>query len=122
MSSKQFKGENGQVNQLEIVQIEWTKDAHGQFQMKEIPGTEETIDADLVLLAMGFVHPIHEGLVSELGLDLDARGNIKTDIQGKTSNSKIFCCGDATTGASLVVRALDSGRKTAYSIHKYLRK
>jgi glutamate synthase (NADPH/NADH) small chain len=120
LSSKQFKGENGQVNQLEIVQIEWTRDAQGQFQMKEIPGTEETINADLVLLAMGFVHPIHEGLVNELDLDLDARGNIKTDAKDQTSNSKIFCCGDATTGASLVVRALDSGRKTAHSIHKYL--
>ena len=120
LSTKQFKGENGSVSQLEIVQIEWTKDAQGRFQMKEIPGTEESIHADLVLLAMGFVHPIHEGLVTELGLELDARGNIKTNLQGQTSNSKVFCCGDATTGASLIVRALDSGRKTAHSIHKQL--
>jgi len=120
ISSKEFKGENGELKALEICQIEWSRDKNGQYSMTEIPGSEETIDADLVLLAMGFVHPIHEGLVNELGIDLDPKGNIKTNASGQTSNAKIFCSGDATSGASLVVRAIDSGRKTALSIHKFL--
>ena len=120
LSSKQLSGDDGHVNKLTICQIEWTKDDNGKFQMNEVPGSEETIDADLVLLAMGFVHPVHEGLVKELEIELDARGNIKTDTKGQTSNSKIFCSGDATSGASLVVRALDHGRKTALAIHQYL--
>nr|WP_320119639.1 glutamate synthase subunit beta [uncultured Marinifilum sp.] len=122
ISSKEFEGENGVVKNLKISQIEWTKDENGKFQMNEILGTEEIIEADLVLLAMGFVHPVHEGLVNELGVELDERGNIKTNENGQTSNSKIFCSGDATTGASLVVRALDNGRKTAASMHKFLKK
>jgi glutamate synthase (NADPH/NADH) small chain len=121
LTSKEIEGEEGSVKRLKISQIEWTKDENGQFKMNDVPGTEETIDADLILLAMGFVHPMHEGLVNELGLELDARGNIKTDAKGQTSNSKIFCSGDAATGASLVVRALNSGRETARSIHEYLK-
>ncbi|WP_421919317.1 glutamate synthase subunit beta [Marinifilum sp.] len=120
LSSKEFKGKNGSVKELRIVQVEWKKNSNGQYQMEEIAGSEETLSADLVLLAMGFVHPVHEGLVNELDVELDSRGNIKTDINGQTSNKEVYCCGDATTGASLVVRALDSGRKTAYSIHKHL--
>jgi glutamate synthase (NADPH/NADH) small chain len=122
LSSKQFNGVDGNVSELEIVQVEWKRDSQAEFKMKEVPGSEEKIEADLVLLAMGFVHPIHEGLVTELGLELDPRGNIKTNKQGQTSNPKVFCCGDATSGASLVVRAIDSGRKTASSIHKQLMK
>lgn len=122
ISSKEFKEENGELKGLAVCQVEWSRDQNGQFKMTEIPGSEETIEADLVLLAMGFVHPIHEGLVKELGLDLDPKGNIKTKSNGQTSNTKIFCSGDATSGASLVVRAIDSGRKTALSIHQFLEK
>jgi len=122
ISSKEFKGENGELKGLVVCQIEWSRDKNGQFKMTEIPGSEEIIEADLVLLAMGFVHPVHEGLVKELGLDLDPKGNIKTNNNGQTSNAKIFCSGDATSGASLVVRAIDSGRKTALSIHQFLEK
>jgi len=122
ISSKEFKEENGELKGLAVCQVEWSRDQNGQFKMTEIPGSEETIVADLVLLAMGFVHPIHEGLVKELGLDLDPKGNIKTNSNGQTSNAKIFCSGDATSGASLVVRAIDSGRKTALSIHQFLEK
>ncbi|RUT79816.1 glutamate synthase subunit beta [Ancylomarina longa] len=120
ISSKKFEGTDGKVEKVDICQIEWTKDANGQFKMNEIPNTQETIEADLVLLAMGFVHPVHEGLVKSLDLELDARGNIKTSDTGQTSNPKIFCVGDATTGASLVVRALSNGRDTAQSIHQFL--
>ncbi|MPQ47012.1 glutamate synthase small subunit [Marinifilum sp. N1E240] len=122
ISSKEFKGENGELKGLVVCQIEWSRDKNGQFKMTEIPGSEEIIETDLVLLAMGFVHPVHEGLVKELGLDLDPKGNIKTKSNGQTSNTKIFCSGDATSGASLVVRAIDSGRKTALSIHQFLEK
>lgn len=120
LNSKEVLGQDGKATQLKIVQIEWLQDENGKFQMKEIPETEETIEADLVLLAMGFVHPVHEGLINELQLDLDERGNIKTDSKGCTSNPKIFCSGDAASGASLVVRAINSGRQTAFSIHKFL--
>ena len=121
ISSKELEGENGEVKRLKICQIEWIS-SNGKFEMKEIPGSEETIEAELVLLAMGFVHPVHEGLVNELGLELDERGNIKTDAKGRTSNAKIFCSGDATSGASLVVRAINSGRQTARAIHQFLNK
>lgn len=120
LSSKELIGDNEDVQKLKICQIEWSKDDKGKFKMNEVEGSEEIIDAELVLLAMGFVHPVHEGLVNELSLELDARGNIKTNIKGQTSNSKIFCTGDATSGASLVVRALDHGRKTALAIHQFL--
>ena len=69
---------------------------------------------------MGFVHAVHEGLVSELKLDLDTRGNIKINENGQTSNPKVFAAGDSVSGASLVVRAIFSGRVAAQRINKYL--
>ena len=88
--------------------------------MVERPGTEKTVDADLVLLSMGFVHPIHEGLADDLKLEYDASGNVKVDDKMRTSNQKVFAAGDAATGASLVVRAIDSGRNAATHIDRYL--
>jgi glutamate synthase (NADPH/NADH) small chain len=81
-------------------------------------GKTETIKADLVFLALGFVHPVHEGLVTELGLSLDARGNIATDKSSTSNVAKVFAAGDAAIGASLVVRAIALGRKVAEDIHK----
>ena len=77
----------------------------------------EVIKADIVLLAMGFVHPVHEGLLEELAVEFDARGNVAT--KGNTSSvNKVFAAGDAATGASLVVRAMASGRAAASSYYK----
>ena len=120
VNSKAFEGVDGKLVGLTVSQVEWKKDENGKFNMHEIPGTQVQLDADIILLALGFVHPVHEGLVQELKVELDERGNIRTNENAQTSNAKIFCCGDAATGASLVVRAIDSGRETAESIHNYL--
>ena len=86
--------------------------------MEEIPNTEFKLDADLVLLAIGFVHPEHEGLINNLGIELDARGNVKTDDNYRTSNDKIFAAGDMRSGQSLIVKAINEGSViTSYSIH-----
>jgi glutamate synthase (NADPH/NADH) small chain len=88
---------------------------------KPIPGTELDLKADLVLLAMGFVSPVHEGMIQELGLDLDARGNVKANTDDyRTSNPKIFAAGDMRRGQSLVVWAIREGRQAAHAVDKFL--
>lgn len=120
LSTKRFIGDNGWVKRAELVEVEWNKDANGRWVMTEKPDSAFTVDCELVLLCMGFVSPVHEGLVNDLGVELDARGNIKVDADGQTSVPGVFAAGDAATGASLVVRALARGRETARGIHKYL--
>ena len=83
-------------------------------------GKTETIKADLVFLALGFIHPVHEGLLTELGVAYDSRGNVAINKENQSSVSKVFAAGDAAMGASLVVRAIASGRKAAEDIHQYL--
>ena len=78
--------------------------------MNEVPGTNEIIDVDLVLLAMGFTQPVHIGLLDNLGLEYDQRGNVKVDEKKQTSVEKIFAAGDAEKGASLVVHAIEAGK------------
>ncbi|MCL4482625.1 MAG: glutamate synthase subunit beta [Bacteroidetes bacterium] len=120
LNTRRFIGENGVLKGVEVVRVEWTKN-NGQFAMREIPGTEEVIEADLVLLALGFVSPVHEGLLDRLQVEYDARGNVKaTDFA--TSIEKIFVAGDATRGASLVVHAIRSGRDAALKIHEFVSK
>lgn len=114
-----FKGENGKLTEVLVEEVEWTKDETGRFNMKST-GKTETIKADLVFLALGFVHPVQEGLLTELGVKFDARGNVATDIENRSSIAKVFATGDAAMGASLVVRAIASGRKVAENIHKML--
>lgn len=118
--TKKFTGENGHVKQAEIVDVEWVKKSNGCMEMREVPGTLRSIDADLVLLSMGFVHAVHEGLLSDLGMEYDDRGNIKTNGRYKTTKAKVFAAGDAMTGASLIVTAIASGRKAAAEILEYL--
>ena len=122
LSTRKFIGENGWVKKAEVVEVTWEKDAGGRMVMKEIPGTVRMINANLVLLSLGFVHPIHEGLVKELGLELDERGNLKTDKKHKTGKAKVFATGDAVSGASLVVRAIAAGRSAAADIMEFLSK
>jgi len=115
----EFKGNNGQLEEVVVEKVEWKKDESGRFTM--IPtGKTEIIKADLVFLALGFVHPVHEGLLTELGVNLDARGNVAVDRQNQSSVAKVFAAGDAAVGASLVVRAIASGRNVAEDIHKKL--
>ena len=120
LNTKRFIGENGQLKQVELVEVEWNKDEKGQWQMSEKPETAEIMDVDLVLLSMGFVSPVHEGIVNEFGLELDPRGNIKVDGKYQTSKAKVFAAGDASNGASLVVTAIAKGREAAEQVHEFL--
>lgn len=120
LSTRKFLGEMERITGLELVQVEWEKNEKGQWQMKEIPGTEEIVEADMILLAMGFVHPVQEGIIDVLNLKVNTRKNILTDNQFTTSHEKIFAAGDARNGASLVVTAIYSGRQAAAAMHQYL--
>jgi glutamate synthase (NADPH) small chain len=120
LSTVKFIGSDNKVSGVEVEEVEWKK-INGRYKMEEIPGTRRIIEADLVLLAMGFVHPVLEGLLSELELDLDLRRNVKVDEKNMTSHPKVFAAGDAISGASLVVNAIASGRRVANEIDKYLR-
>ena len=116
--TRQFQGSQGALGQLDCCEVEWTKNSDG-WKIKELPGTEFTLEADLAILAMGFVHVAHEGLVKNLGLQLDGRGNIAVnDFQ--TSEPWVFAAGDSASGASLVVNSIDSGRKAAAAINRRL--
>ena len=88
--------------------------------MDPVPESSTLIESDLILLAMGFVHPVHEGLLSELGVELNTRKNLAVDINMGTSLDKVFATGDAVNGATLVVTAIASGRKAAKKIDEYL--
>jgi glutamate synthase (NADPH/NADH) small chain len=89
--------------------------------MKEVPGSEFELKADLVLLAMGFVHPLHDGLLKGLGVKLDGRGNVEANVANyKTSVQKVFAAGDMRRGQSLVVWAIREGRQAARAVDEYL--
>lgn len=120
--SKQFVGKNGKVTGIDVVKVAWETDNNGRpCNMKEVLKSEFHIDADLVLLAMGFTGPMQqEGPVEQLNLKLDGRGNIAVNEDGMTSEKGVFAAGDAASGASLVVRAMISGRELANSIDKFL--
>jgi len=108
-----FAGANGLVNTLHCV--------HVDEKMKPVPGSEFEVAADLVLLAMGFVHPVHEGLVKDLGLTLDQRGNVNASTDDyRTSIGKVFAAGDLRRGQSLVVWAIREGRQAAHAVDKFL--
>lgn len=119
LASKRFIGNKGKLTGVEVVEVEWTKDESGRFAMKET-GKPEIIPADLVLLSMGFTQPVHEGLLDDLGVKYDARGNVEAVKPNESSTAKVFVAGDVTTGASLVVRAMYSGRKAAEAVENYL--
>jgi NAD(P)H-dependent glutamate synthase small subunit len=116
--TKSFLGVETKVAALQGCEVEWAKTA-ASWKLKEIAGTEFTLKADLVLLAMGFVHVLHEGLVNDLDLGLDDNGNVVVN-KYQTSRPWVFAAGDTITGASLVVRAIDSGRQAAAAIDKWL--
>jgi glutamate synthase (NADPH/NADH) small chain len=112
--TKSFDVENAQIKKLNCVRVEWSIDAAtGRRKMQEIPGSEFSLEADLVLLALGFLHPEQDTVVKDLGLELDERGNIKADSNFQTSNKKVFAAGDARKGQSLVVWAIREGREAA---------
>ena len=117
VSTKRLTGSNGKVEKLVAARVEWKKDAGGQMRMQEMPGSEFEMRADLVLLAMGFVSPVHGGPMEELGLERDQRGNVKADTDDyRTSNPKVFAAGDMRRGQSLVVWAIREGRQCARAV------
>jgi glutamate synthase (NADPH/NADH) small chain len=119
LTTNKFIGENGTLKAVEIEEVEWIPAAGGRSEMKAT-GKKEVWDVDLVFLALGFVHPTQDGIIKELALQIDNRKNIAVDDKGLTSVKKVFACGDAASGASLVVRAMASGRRTANAIHQLL--
>ncbi len=120
LSTRKFLGEMRAITGLELVEVEWIRDDSGRMTMKEIPGTEKIIEAELVLLSLGFLNPIQEGIIEKLELKVSNRKNIVTDSRFMTSHPKVFAAGDARNGASLVVTAIYSGRQAAENIHEFL--
>lgn len=121
VGTKRVIGENGKVTALECVRLEWAPTPDGRQQMREVPGSEFQLKADLVFLAMGFVGPRTEGAVEQSGAELDARGNVKANVNDyRTSEPSIFTCGDMRRGQSLVVWAIREGRQCARAIDEHL--
>ena len=119
--TKSFEGKDGEVSKLNCIKVEWIKSDGGRMKMSEIKGSEFSFEADLVLLAMGFVHPIHEGLIKQLGVKLTQVGNLEAnDTKYQTSVNKFFAAGDSRRGQSLVVWAIKEGRQCARSIDEFL--
>jgi glutamate synthase (NADPH/NADH) small chain len=122
IQTREFVGEGGHVRKLRCDRLEWSEpDAAGRRTFREIPGSGFDLQADLVLLAMGFVHVEHGPLVRDLGVAVDPRGNIVADGNLMTTVPGVFGAGDAVSGASLVVRAIDTGRRAAEGADRYLR-
>ena len=125
IATKEFVGdEQGNLRALKIVDLEWKSTDDGRpSNFAEVPGSERLIPCELALLAMGFVHPQHEGLLDELGTELDERGNVKANEKTYQTNiSKIFTAGDMRRGQSLVVWAIAEGRECASSVISFLKK
>jgi glutamate synthase (NADPH/NADH) small chain len=120
LTARSFAGADGHVREVELVRVEWTPSGNGgPPRPEEVPGSAFTIEADLVLLAMGFVHVEHSKLVTDLGLGLDGRGNIEVSNYA-TSAAGVYSAGDAHTGATLIVTAAHHGREAAKAIDDFL--
>ena len=125
VTTKEFlKDGEGRLRALRCALVRWDKDDQGRWQMSEVEGSEFEMKADLVTLAMGFVHPVHEGLLSDLAVELDGRGNVLGSTDGadayKTSIEGVFSAGDMRRGQSLVVWAIREGRQCARAVDEFL--
>ncbi len=121
VTTKRFIGENDKVTGIVCARVDWSQDENGQWKMTEIEGSEFTLKADVVFLAMGFVHPVHEGMLEELAVAKDVRGNVSANVENyKTSLDKVFSAGDMRRGQSLVVWAIREGRQCAASVDEFL--
>jgi glutamate synthase (NADPH/NADH) small chain len=121
VSTRRFSGTDGRISRLHAIRVEMKTDAAGRTQFVEMPGTEFDLDADLVLLAMGFTGPVKEGMLTDLGVKLDPRGNVAVDENQMTSVEGVFAAGDMKRGASLIVWAIREGRDAARGMDRYLR-
>ncbi len=120
VTTKQFLGQDGQVASMQVARLEW-RENNGRQVMVEIPDSAFEIKTDLVLLALGFVHPVHAGMLAELGVALDSRSNVRaSEADYQTSVNKIFTAGDMRRGQSLVVWAIREGRQCARAVDEYL--
>ena len=121
ITTEQFIGEDGAVHALDAVRVAWKAGDDGRLAMAPIADTRQSLKAELVLLAMGFVHPTHEGMITDLGVGLDGRGNVEANTDDyQTSVAKVFTAGDMRRGQSLVVWAIREGRQCAAAIDEYL--
>ncbi len=121
LSTKSFIGTNGIIKHVEVVEMDTLFDENGTIsKMTKKENSSNLIEADLVLLAMGFTQPIHEGLLNDLGVQFDKRGNVSAK-ENQTNIMKVFVAGDTTLGASLVVKAIYSGRQAAEAMNKFLK-
>lgn len=121
VATKEFISDEGDLKALRVVDLEWKASPAGSMQFEEITGSENIIPCEMVLLAMGFLHPQHAGLITELEIELDERGNVKaSDKTYQTNIPKIFTAGDMRRGQSLVVWAISEGRECARNVDKYL--
>lgn len=119
--TKKFTGENSWVKKLSCIKVEFSgRDEKNCPVMQEVKGSEFEIEADLVILALGFLYPEKKGLIEDLGVELDSRGNVKTDENFMASVKSVFSCGDMHRGQSLIVLAISEGRRAAHCIDKYL--
>ena len=114
--TKRVSGQDGVVTGLDCVRVEWA-----EGQMQEVPGSEFTLKADLIFLAMGFLGPLQQGLLDQADVVLDPRGNVAANVfDYRTSDPQIFACGDMRRGQSLVVWAIREGRQTARAVDELL--
>jgi glutamate synthases, NADH/NADPH, small subunit len=125
VSTKRAVGSNGRIEALELVRVDWQKDDAGGWKLAEVEGSTFRLETDMVLLAMGFIHPVHDALVKDLSVELDPRGNVKADTEAdpgayQTNRPSVFSCGDMRRGQSLVVWAIREGRQCARSVDEYL--
>ncbi len=121
LSARSFEGENGNVKGINFTELKWSEqDKYGRANFVEVPDSNIKIKADLVLLAMGFLHVEHGNLVKDMNIQTDNRGNIVVNKNYRTNVNKFFATGDAIIGASLVVRAISLGRKVAEAVHDFL--
>lgn len=120
VKTNEFSGVKGHLKKISMSKVEWHTDENGVMTMEDISDSKFEIEADLVLLAMGFVHIVKEGLAEGLGIALDGRGNIQTGEDYMTNIKGVFAAGDSKRGASLVVWAIQEGREAAFAIDRYL--
>jgi glutamate synthase (NADPH/NADH) small chain len=120
ISTTRFSGRGGRVERLHAVRVEFVSDGNGWKSMRQVPGTEFEMEADLVLLAMGFLGPEKDGLLGQLGVKFTERGNVWVDENWMTSAPGVFSAGDMQRGQSLIVWAIAEGRQAARGIDRYL--
>jgi len=120
VSTRRFLGRNGRVQKLQAVRVSVERSPAGRFRIDDIPGSEFEIETDLVLLAMGFLGPEKDGMLAQLGVELDERGNVVADRSKMTNVPGVFVAGDMARGQSLIVWAIQEGRVAARGMDEYL--